>query len=302
MQKRLSFLIFLPLLSTLLPTFAFAQVQLEDTLICGIPATRSEATKMKDSSSKEIKNALLIANNNYGGSIPNLEKPVTEARDLKRALESIGFNVIIVENANRESMEDALLNFRKKCEKEGGIAFFHYGGHAVQIDGVLYLIPVSTKVEDATEASVKCVNVGNVMKCMQGDANVIVFDTARNNPFPPENSGSSKRRVTGFGTSKNRFPDSSIVVYSAESDAIPLDGVFTPILIEHITEKNVNVEDLLSKVCREVSKKTEGKQNPCVYSQMLFHIYLAGKNKYGIKNSNILLFLLCVSREKTLLK
>lgn len=282
MQKRLSFLIFLPLLSTLLPTFAFAQVQLEDTLICGIPATRSEATKMKDSSSKEIKNALLIANNNYGGSIPNLEKPVTEARDLKRALESIGFNVIIVENANRESMEDALLNFRKKCEKEGGIAFFHYGGHAVQIDGVLYLIPVSTKVEDATEASVKCMNVTNVMKCMQGDANIVIFDSARNNPFPPENNKSASRRgsSTDFGDfSSSKFPDSSIVVYSAELGAIPLDGVFTPILIEHITEKNVNATDLLSKVCREVSKKTEGKQNPCVYSQMLFHIYLAGKDK-----------------------
>ena len=279
MQKRLSFLIFLPLLSTLLPTFAFAQVQLEDTLICGIPATRSEATKMKDSSSKEIKNALLIANNNYGGSIPNLEKPVTEARDLKRALESIGFNVIIVENANRESMEDALLNFREKCQTEGGIAFFHYGGHAVQIDGANYLLPIDTKVKDATQASVKCVNVTNVMKCMQGDANIVIFDSARNNPFPPENKGRAGRRVTDFGQSANMFPDSSIVVYSAESGAIPLDGVFTPILTQYITEKNVNAEDLLTKVCREVSKKTEGKQNPCVYSQMLFHIYLAGKNK-----------------------
>jgi len=279
MKKRLSFLIFLPLLSTLLPIFAFAQVQLEDTLICGIPATMSEATKMKDSSSKEVKNALLIANNEYGKDLPSLSQPVSEARNLKRALESIGFNVIIVENANRESMEDALLNFREKCQTEGGIAFFHYGGHAVQIDGMNYLLPVSTKVEDAIEASVKCVNVTNVMKCMQGDANIVIFDSARNNPFPPENKGRAGRRVTDFGQSANMFPDSSIVVYSAESGAIPLDGVFTPILTQYITEKNVNAEDLLTKVCREVSKKTEGKQTPCVYSQMLFHIYLAGKNK-----------------------
>ena len=229
--------------------------------------------------SQEVKNALLIANGEYGKDIGYLTQPVSEARNLKRALESIGFNVIIVENANRESMEDALLNFRKKCEKEGGIAFFHYGGHAVQIDGVLYLIPVSTKVEDATEASVKCMNVINVMKCMQGDANVIVFDTARNNPFPPENKGRAGRRVTDFGQSANMFPDSSIVVYSTESGSNAQDGIFTPILTEHILEKNVNATDLLSKVCREVSKKTERKQNPCVYSQMLFHIYLAGKDK-----------------------
>ena len=226
--------------------------------------------------SQEVKNALLIANSEYGKDIGALSQPIPEARNLKIALESIAFNVVIVENGDREKIAISLKTFKEKCEKEGGIAFFHYGGHAVQIDGVLYLIPVSTKGEGATEASVKCVNVGNVMKCMQGDANVIVFDTARNNPFPPENKGSSKMRVTGFGTSENRFPDSSIVVYSTESGAIPLDGIFTSILTQYITEKNVSLEDVLKKVSREVSKKTKGKQNPGVYSRMLFHIYLAG--------------------------
>jgi hypothetical protein len=232
-------------------------------------------------SAQEVKNALLIANNEYGKDIGALSQPIPEARDLKIALESIGFNVTLVENANRESMEDALLNFRKKCEKEGGITFFHYGGHAVQIDGVLYLIPVNTKVEDSIGVIVKCVNVGNVMKCMQGEANVIIFDSARNNPFTSENNKRASRRSssTDFGDfSSSKFPDSSIVVYSAESGAILLDGVFTPILTEHITEKNVNATDLLTKVCREVSKKTEGKQNPIVYNQMLLHIYLAGED------------------------
>ena len=275
MKKRLSFLIFLPLLCIILPAFVFSQAKLEGTLICGLPR-RNEGAKGKSEVAKEIKNALLIANSNYGADIGALAGPVSEARNLKRALESIGFNVTLVENANRESMEDALLKFKEKCEKEGGIAFFHYGGHAVQIDGVLYLIPVSTKVEDATEASVKYMNVTNVMKCMQGDANVIVFDTARDNPFPPENKGRRGGRVTDFGQSANMLPDSSIVVYSTESGSTAQDGIFTSILMQYITEKNVSLEDVLKKVSREVSKKTKGKQNPGVYSRMLFHIYLAG--------------------------
>ena len=279
MKKRLSFLIFLPLLSMLLPALASAQVKLEDALICGIPATKSDVAKMKKASPKEIKNALLIANSNYGADIGALAGPVSEARHLKRALESIGFNVTLVENANRESMEDALLKFKEKCEKGGGIAFFHYGGHAVQIDGTLYLVPLNTLIKDATQASVKCVNVGNVMKCMQGEVNVIIFDSARNNPFPPENNRRAGRRVTDFGQSANMFPDSSIVVYSTESGSTAQDGVFTPILTEHILEKNVSAIDLFKKVCREVSKKTEGKQNPCIYDQMLSHIYLAGMDK-----------------------
>ena len=49
--------------------------------------------------SQEVKNALLIANNNY--TLVPLTEPVQEARNLKHALESIGFNVTLVENANR---------------------------------------------------------------------------------------------------------------------------------------------------------------------------------------------------------
>ena len=162
-----------------------------------------------------MKNALLIANNEYGGNVESLPRPIDEARNLKIASESIGFNVVIVENANRERMEDALFNFKEKCLEEGGISFFHYGGHALQIDGVLYLIPVNTKVEDSIGVIVKCVNVGNVMKCMQGEANVIIFDSARNNPFTSENNKRASRRSssTDFGDfSSSKFPDSSIVV------------------------------------------------------------------------------------------
>ncbi|MGP1414937.1 MAG: caspase family protein [Treponema sp.] len=230
-------------------------------------------------SAQEVKNALLIVNNEYGGNIGALSQPVTEARSLKVALESIGFNVTLVGNGNKESMEDALLSFRKKTEKEGGIAFFHYVGHAVQIDGVLYLIPISIKVEDAIEASIKCVSVGNVMKCMQGDVNVIIFDSSRNNPFPHKNNRRASKRVTDFEAPISRLPDSSIVIYSTESGYHAQDGLFTSILTQHISEKNLNVVDLFNKVSIEVSKKTERKQNPCMYNHMIFHIYLAGVDK-----------------------
>ena len=113
---------------------------------------------------QEAKNALLIANNNYSGSIPPLTEPVGEARDLKRALESIGFSVIIVENADRERMEDVLFSFKEKCKNDGGIAFFHYGGHAVQIDGVNYLLPARTSLDRIGQVRGKCVNVNNLMK------------------------------------------------------------------------------------------------------------------------------------------
>ena len=57
---------------------------------------------------QDVKNALLIANGAYSRDMGALSKPVPEARALKTALESIGFNVTIVENANFEQMGIAL--------------------------------------------------------------------------------------------------------------------------------------------------------------------------------------------------
>ena len=261
----------------LAPTLCFSQeVKLESSLICGIPTTKSDAKRIKSASAQKVKNALLIVNDNYQGSIPSLTEPVKEARDLKRTLESIGFNVTIVENADRERMEDALFNFGEKCKTEGGIAFFHYGGHAVQIDGMLYLIPVSVNITNAMQARFKCVNIADLMDCMQGDANVVIFDSARDNPFPPEKS-------SGIGRSSSTpsfvQPSNSIILYSTESETAPQDGIFTPILIRHIAEKNNSASDIFKMVCLEVSKKTSGKQNPCLYDKCLSHIYLANPNK-----------------------
>ena len=227
---------------------------------------------------QEVKNALLIANNEYGKDIGFLTQPVSEARNLKRALESIGFNVTLVENANRESMEDALLNFKEKCEKAGGIAFFHYGGHAVQIDGVNYLLPANTRLDNISQVRFKCVNIENLMDSMQGDSNIVVLDSCRNNPFK---SGSRGGATTRGLVAVKKQPHNSIIIYSAHADETAQDGIFTPILTQYITEKNISLEDVLKKVRREVLKKTDNEQYPGEYNQLTGSIYLAGRSNNG---------------------
>lgn len=225
--------------------------------------------------SQEVKNALLIANNNYGGNVASLPRPVQEARELKRALESIGFDVIIVENANREKMVGALFNFKEKCEKEGGIAFFHYGGHAVQIDGVNYLLPANTQLETISQVHLRCVNVDDLMKSMRGDANIVVLDSCRDNPFKSDTRGGTTTR--GLVGVKNQ-PDNSIIVYSAKANKTATDGVFTPIFTKYVIEENVSIEEMLKKVRREVIKKTNNEQIPGEYGELTGSIYLAGRN------------------------
>lgn len=79
--------------------------------------------------SQDVKNALLIANGAYGRDMGALAEPIPEARALQSALESIGFDVTFVQDADRDRMRSALKSFKEKTKNAGGIAFFHYGEH-----------------------------------------------------------------------------------------------------------------------------------------------------------------------------
>lgn len=222
---------------------------------------------------QEAKNALLIANGEYGRDIGTLSQPVQEAVELKAALESVGFKVTLVKNADLKGMRSAIKTFKNKTQSEGGIAFFHYGGHAIQVKGVNYLIPLRATLEDEEDASYNCLNMDNLMESMRGSSNIVVLDSCRNDPFPKSNHrGGATRGLAAI----ERKPVNSIIVYSAEAGNTAQDGIFTPILTKHITEKNRTFSDVLISVRKEVLNATNGKQKTGEYRQLTDPIYVEG--------------------------
>ena len=232
--------------------------------------------------SQEAKNALLIANSDYS-EIKSLSQPVPEGEELKAALESIGFSVIFVKNANRNEMFDSLREFKNKVEKEGGISFFHYGGHAVQVRGENYLIPVNEKIIDEEQIPDSSVELNRVMDFMVGESNVVVLDSCRNDPFP---NGKHRGGDTRGLAAVSRKPKNSIIVYSAEAGETALDGVYTPALTKRITEKGASLTRVLMKVRNDVFLQTQEKQLPGEYGQLLAPIYLAGKPENANSSEN----------------
>lgn len=231
--------------------------------------------------SQEAKNALLIANGDYS-EIKSLSQPVPEGEELKTALESIGFSVMFVKNANRDEMFDSLLEFRNKTKKAGGIAFFHYGGHAVQIDGKNYLIPINSKIDDEEQIRYRCVELDEVMDSMTGESNVVVLDSCRNDPFP---NGKHRGGDTRGLAAVSRKPKNSIIVYSAEAGETALDGVYTPALTKRITEKGKSIEEVLKEVRNDVLRATAGQQLPGEYRQLVSDVYLAGRSSSLVKQT-----------------
>ncbi|MBN1617520.1 MAG: SUMF1/EgtB/PvdO family nonheme iron enzyme [Spirochaetales bacterium] len=220
------------------------------------------------------KNALLIANARYS-HFASLATPVAEARELKGSLESIGFTVTLLEDASREAMMDAILDFEEMLEKQGGIAFFHYGGHGIQVNGKNYLIPSNAEIPDERRVETRSVSVDEIMASLDAaatNANIVVLDACRNNPLP-----ATSTRSTGRGLSVVAVrPRNSILVYSAEAGNIAQDGLFTPALCSAIRQEGKSFQDILMEVRKQVSEKTGGAQVPGEYNQSFEPIYLAG--------------------------
>ena len=218
----------------------------------------------------EPRNALLIANGNYK-AFGSLATPVKEARDLKATLEKLNFKVTILENGTLEKMLDAVNDFGNLLNKQGGIGFFHYGGHAVQVNGANYLIPVDADIPDERRVRVRTMNVDEVMLNMVADTNIVVLDACRNNPLP----SSSGRSATRGLVLANERPKNSIIIYSAQAGKVAQDGVFTPILTKKLLEQK-ELGTVLRDVRREVNQKTQGVQSPGEYNELMDSVYLAG--------------------------
>lgn len=234
---------------------------------------------------QEAKNALLIANGDYARDMGALSQPIPEATALKSALESIGFNVTLVKNANLEDMQKALVAFKAKTQREGGYAFFHYGGHAIQSTGVNYLVPLRVTIEDEQDVVYECLDVGRLVTSMNGESNIVVLDSSFISPFVGSPvRGLLRPEITQQNEAFNSFHGNGemanfIIVYSAIPGTSARDGIFTPILTQRITEKNKSFYEVFQKVRNDVDTATGGTQKALWQSILFSDIYLAGDSR-----------------------
>jgi len=223
-------------------------------------------------SSFAAKEALLIANADYShfGKLPN---PVSDARQLGDVLRQIGFNVQVVENASREAMLDALSSFEERLKASRGIAFFHYGGHGVQVDGRNFLIPADADIPDEKRVATRAVDVDEIMGALDASGssvNVVVLDACRNNPLPATSTRSATRGLSVVAAK----PKNSIIIYAAEAGNKAQDGLFTPTLAKALAVPGRLISEVMTDVRREVYERSGGSQTPGEYNQLFEQVYL----------------------------
>lgn len=226
------------------------------------------------SAQAERRIALVIGNGVYKEG--PLKNPVNDARDMAITLKSLGFEVILRENAALRQMEDALDEYWKELQK-GGVGLFYFAGHGMQVNGVNYLIPVDARI--VVEQDVKSMGfdvnrlLGRLDNANNG-LNIVLFDACRNNPF------ARSWRSIEAGLAKMDAPAGTLIGYATAPDSVAADGLgrngtYTKHLLREMKVSGKTIEAVLKQVRIGVLKDTERKQVPWESSSLTGDFYFA---------------------------
>ncbi len=233
-------------------------------------------------STEEKRIALVIGNSNYGNTLADLKKPKNDASGLAQALKTLGFYVFEEYDLTKTDMETVIQKFGNCLKASKDIGLFYYSGHGMQFRGENYLIPadgsdaLDSKEEDfLTHNIVSAEKILKVMENAKNDANIIIIDACRNNPY--KSKGKPILYKDGLAETKSKV-EGSIIAYAAAPGEVAYDGGdYAKHLIKEITKPSVSITDVFFEVRKGVKRDTDDKQKPQYLSLLDDKIYLNGK-------------------------
>jgi uncharacterized caspase-like protein len=110
----------------------------------GVAHGQPQAGKVEASAQRRV--ALVIGNGRYP-DLP-LNNPEHDARLIAQTLRSLGFEVGEYLNLNARDFRRVLREFARRMDDDQVASVFYYAGHAVQIGGRNYLLPVDIALRD----------------------------------------------------------------------------------------------------------------------------------------------------------
>ncbi|MCW0236559.1 MAG: caspase family protein [Ferrovibrio sp.] len=214
--------------------------------------------------------ALVIGNNAYSDGV--LKNPINDARAMAATLRDLGFEVSKLENADRSSMQRAVVEFGRKLN-ENTVGLFYFAGHGMQVRGSNYLIPVKASIQSEDEVEVDGVDVAYVMARMataKNQFNIVILDACRNNPFQR-----SFRSVSN-GLAAISAPTGTLIAYatapgSVASDGDASNGIYTSELVQAMRRPGISMEEAFKQARGGVIARTQGKQTPWESSSVVGH-------------------------------
>ncbi|MCQ4632118.1 SEL1-like repeat protein [Shinella sp. CPCC 100929] len=219
--------------------------------------------------------ALLIGNQKYEETA-QLNNPANDVELMRASFEAAGFDSVkTVLDLDRGAMVKALREFEDESA-DADMAVVYYSGHAMEMNGVNYLIPVDAALKSDRDVEDESVAIDRVQRSLEGAKKLKLFilDACRNNPFSQSMTRSIGTRAVTRGLARVE-PESAdtLIAFASKAGTVALDGEgknspFATALSKYLTEPGLDVRIALGKVRDEVVEATNREQEPFVYGSL----------------------------------
>lgn len=226
-------------------------------------------------------------------TISSLRNTASDARDISKVLEKLGFEVTVAIDQPLKEMVDTINGFSFKAET-ADIALVYYAGHGVEIGGQNYLIPVDIAIDRPDLIGERAVSVKKLLGAVDRarKLRIVILDSCRNNPFenlPVQKTASTAATESVVDAIRSGLaaPDAKkgvLVVYAAKEGEVALDGKgrnspFAAALIESLPEPGVEIGLVFRTVRDRVMQLTANRQQPHFYGSLSgVPFFLAGSD------------------------
>lgn len=232
--------------------------------------------------------AFVIGNGGYTG-IPPLQNALNDATATRTVLQEAGFDVVPATDATLAGLRSALETFieRVRAAGTGSIALVYYAGHAVQLDGTNYLLPVDVRPQRSADIPAQALSLSEILRRLDGTgavSKIVVLDACRNNPFATAelSRGLALQLVDGAndgirseaGLARIDSGSGTFVAFSTSPGATAADGTganspFTTAFLREIREPGLPIEQLFRRIRLSVHDSTSGQQIPWETSSLI---------------------------------
>ncbi len=223
--------------------------------------------------------ALVVGAANYAHA-PTLAHTLNDARDIAEALRRLNFDVDLVLNPDRATLENAVRTLGRKS-RGADVSLFYFSGHALESGGINWLLPVSADVQSNNDLRFESLDLDAVLEQTTGTARVslIFLDACREDPFK-QRFGVARDLTRSGLAAANAIAAGSYIAFATAPGMVAADGdgphsPFTGALLKYIETPGLEVRQMLSRVRGDVEAATDDKQIPWDTSSLRGDFYFA---------------------------
>lgn len=213
--------------------------------------------------------ALVIGNGHYPDANQPLKQSLNDARALATVLRRDGFDVIMVEDADKDDMSRAVRRLESKIGPDTTALLF-FSGFGIQSGRESYMIPVNAQIWKEADVRRDGLSVETVLEAMKERAakvKLAVIDASRRNPY--------ERRFRSYshGLAPINVPDNALILSSATPGRVidESSGQYSLLmaeLLKSLDKPDADAEAVFSRTRVAVSRASEGEQVPTVSSSL----------------------------------